>query len=124
MRKNAKGEVKVGAHILGTLSLWEDMRPQHTTALTDSHEHWDPCQRYLTWHVRTLYGVWNTCCPLRFRSQVVRDYVDHALLSIHEVRYKRKLTPCDDNTNGGICPTCNAESCKVPNMVVCRNGQQ
>lgn len=91
MRKDAKGEVKAGAHILGTLSLWEDMRPQHTTALTDSHEHWDSCQRYLTWHVRTLFGVWNTCCPLRFRSQVVRDYVNHALLSIHEVRYKRNL---------------------------------
>jgi len=77
------------------------MRAKNTAALANCHEHRNPCSF------------------LRLRAEIMRicQYKRLAIFLIQQTD-NRRPTPSDGKSNGGICPTYDAECGKVPSMVV------
>jgi hypothetical protein len=78
-------------HILRTLDLGENMGAKYAAALADRHEHRDSSRL------------------LRFRTQIVYNYTHKVIVEQSRGRQRNWLTPCDDNTDGGVGTACDAK---------------
>ena len=102
--KNAlKALNHVHSHISWPICFREEMRAKNAATLAYCHKHRYP---------RSF---------LRFRAEVMRICQYKRLPIMHQTKKKKKrkrLAPSNGKPDGGICPTYDAECCKVPNMVV------